>query len=293
MAVAPAGQGRAATVGELLRAARAALATDDARIDSELLLAQVLGRARSYLFAHPEVAVAPSQCAAYRALLARRRAGEPLAYLVGRQEFWSLELALDGSTLVPRPETELLVELALQRLDAAPARVLDLGTGSGAIALALASERPQWQVLGIDRDPRALALAAVNAERLGLANARFAPGDWFAGLAGERFDLVVSNPPYSRDGDPCLQDAGLRHEPRHALASGADGLDALRRIAAAAPAHLVDGAWLICEHGAEQGEAVRALFHAAGLREVATHRDLAGRERATLGRNAGAAADER
>lgn len=293
MAVAAAGDGNEANVGELLRAGRSALDTDDARIDSELLLAHVLQRPRSYLFAHPEAAVAPLQCGIYRALVARRRAGEPLAYLVGRQEFWSLELALDGSTLVPRPETELLVELALQCLGAAPARVLDLGTGSGAIALALAHERPRWRVLGIDRDPRALAVAAANAARLGLANARFAPGDWFAGLAGERFDLVVSNPPYIRDADPCLQDAGLRHEPRHALASGADGLDALRRIAAAAPAHLAGGAWLICEHGAQQGEAVRALLRAAGLDEVATHRDLAGRERATLGRNRGADADER
>jgi release factor glutamine methyltransferase len=288
-----AGPERAVTVGELLRAARAMLDTDDARIDSELLLAHVLGRARGYLFAHPEAPVAPAQCAAYRALIARRRDGEPLAYLVGRQAFWSLELALDDSTLVPRPETELLVELALEYLGAAPARVLDLGTGSGAIALALASERPQWQLLGIDRDARALAVAAANAARLGLANARFAPGDWFAGLAGERFDLVVSNPPYIRDDDPCLQDAGLRHEPRHALASGADGLDALRCIVAAAPAHLAADAWLMCEHGAEQGEAVRALFRAAGLREIATRRDLAGRERVTLGRNAGAAADER
>jgi len=292
MDVAQAGRDGAATVGELLRAARATLPADDARIDSELLLAHVLGRARSYLFAHPEAAVAAPQCAAFRALVARRRDGEPLAYLVGRQEFWSLDIALDGSTLVPRPETELLVELALERLGARPARVLDLGTGSGAIALALASERPAWQVLGVDRDPRALALARANASRLGLANARFAPGDWFAGLAGERFDLVVSNPPYVRDDDPCLQDPGLRHEPRHALACGADGLDALRRIAAAAPAHLAAGAWLICEHGAEQGAAVRALFRAAGLEDVATRRDLAGHERATLGRNTGAA-DER
>jgi len=292
MDVAQAGRDGAATVAELLLAARAALPADDARIDSELLLAHVLDCARSYLFAHPEARVAAPQCAAYRALVARRRDGEPLAYLVGRQEFWSLDLALDGSTLVPRPETELLVELALERLGARCARVLDLGTGSGAIALALASERPAWQVLGVDRDPRALALARANASRLGLANARFAPGDWFAGLAGERFDLVVSNPPYVRDDDPCLQDPGLRHEPRHALASGVDGLDALRRIAAAAPAHLAAGAWLICEHGAEQGAAVRALFRAAGLGDVTTRRDLAGHERATLGRNTGGA-DER
>jgi len=275
------------TIVGVLRAGLDALDGPDARIDCELLLAHALGCARSYLFAHPERALEATVAARFRALLARRRAGEPLAYVVGHQEFWSLDLLIDGTTLVPRPETELVVEAALELFGPAPARVLDLGTGSGAIALALASEREHWQVLGVDADQHALRLATLNAERHGLRNARFAPGDWFAGLAGARFDLIVSNPPYVREDDPCLETPGVCREPRHALAAGPDGLADLRRIAAGAGAHLERRGWLICEHGAEQGGTVRALFGAAGLHDVATRRDLAGRERVTLGRAPG------
>lgn len=271
-------------VGALLTAGCARLPGPDARIDAELLLAHALGCSRTRLFAYPEAGVDAASRARYLALLERRRAGEPVAYLLGRQAFWSLDIALDGNTLVPRPETELLVELALVRGAARAADVLDLGTGSGAIALALAIERPAWRVLGVDRDPAAVHLARRNAGRLGLGNVAFETGDWFAGLEGRRFDLVVANPPYIAEDDPCLAAPGVCREPRHALVAGTDGLDALRRIVAAAPQHLSSDGWLLCEHGAAQGEALRALFAAAGLVAIATQRDLAGHERVTLGR---------
>ncbi len=271
-------------VGALLTAGCARLPGPDARIDAELLLAHVLGCSRTRLFAYPEAGVDAASRARYLALLERRRAGEPVAYLLGRQAFWSLDIALDGNTLVPRPETELLVELALVRGAARAADVLDLGTGSGAIALALAIERPAWRVLGVDRDPAAVHLARRNAGRLGLGNVAFETGDWFAGLEGRRFDLVVANPPYIAEDDPCLAAPGVCREPRHALVAGTDGLDALRRIVVAAPQHLSSDGWLLCEHGAAQGDALRALFAAAGLVAIATQRDLAGHERVTLGR---------
>lgn len=274
----------AVAVGALLAAGCTRLPEPDARIDAELLLAHVLGCSRTRLFAYPEAEVDAASRARFLALLERRRAGEPLAYLLGRQAFWSLDIVLDGSTLVPRPETELLVELALERGAARAVEVLDLGTGSGAIALALASERPAWRVLGVDRDPAAVHLARANAERLGLGNVAFAAGDWFAGLEGRRFELVVANPPYIADGDPCLAAPGVCREPRHALVAGSDGLDALRRIVAAAAQHLSSNGWLLCEHGAAQGAALRALFAAAGFAAIATQRDLAGHERVTLGR---------
>lgn len=253
-------------------------------VDGELLLAEALGRSRSWLYAHPEAAVPAPARARFEALLARRQAGEPVAYLLGRQGFWSLELEVSPATLIPRPETELLVELALARLPAGqPLRVADLGTGSGAIALALARERPQARIVATDASLEALAVARRNAERLGL-RVEFRHGDWLVPLAQERFDLIASNPPYIEQDDPHLAQGDLRFEPPAALASGADGLDAIRVIVRDAGRHLHPGGWLLLEHGWNQGPAVRVLLEAAGFSEVATERDLEGRDRVSLGR---------
>ncbi|SDT28751.1 peptide chain release factor N(5)-glutamine methyltransferase [Pseudomonas oryzae] len=254
-----------------------------ARLDAELLLAHVLGKPRSYLRTWPEREPDAAQCAAFAALLARRCQGEPVAYLLGRQGFWSLELEVAPHTLIPRPDTELLVETALALGPQGPARVLDLGTGSGAIALALASERPAWQVLGVDRVAEAVALAERNRARLGLDNARFVESLWFAALGGERFRLIVGNPPYIAAEDPHLAQGDVRFEPASALVAGRDGLDDIRLIVREAPEHLDAGGWLLLEHGYDQAEAVRALFAARGFVAVESRRDLGGHERITLG----------
>ncbi len=260
---------------------------DEARRDAEVLLGHCLGRPRSWLFTWPEAEVPAEPAARYRNLLARRRGGEPVAYLVGERDFWSLSLRVTGATLVPRPDTETLVSWALELALPDEARVLDAGTGSGAIALALASERPRWRVTAVDRDPAALAVAAGNAQRLGLERVRFLVSDWFAALGGERFDLVVANPPYLAADDPHLAGPALAHEPAQALVAGPTGLEDLATLAAMAPAHLADGGWLLLEHGCDQAEAVRGLLAGAGFDAVATRRDLAGLERASGGRHAG------
>jgi release factor glutamine methyltransferase len=221
----------------------------------------------------------------FETLVERRVAGEPVAYLTGRRGFWSFELQVTPDTLIPRPETELLVELALTHLP--PDRVLqvaDLGTGSGAIALALAHERPRAQVLATDASPAALDVARANATSLGNANSAFAQGDWCAALEQRRFDLIASNPPYIAAGDPHLALGDLRREPAAALASGVDGLDAIRRIVAGTRLHLVAGGWLLLEHGMEQGDAVRGLLRDAGFVDASTDRDLEGRDRVSSGR---------
>lgn len=275
------------TCGELLRGAAARLGGDSPRADAELLLAHVLGRDRAWLFAHAGAACDPEQAARFDALLARRAAGEPVAYLVGHRGFWTLDLAVAPGVLVPRPETEQLVEFALAHAAReTPVAVLDLGTGSGAIALAVASERPRADVVAVDASVEALAIARANAARLGLSRVAFLHGDWFAPVAGRRFDLVLANPPYIADDDPHLARGDLRFEPRGALAAGADGLDAIRHIAAGAPAHLAHGGRIAIEHGFAQACAVRALLEAAGLRDVGTLRDLAGHERVTHARAA-------
>ncbi|OBU56448.1 peptide chain release factor N(5)-glutamine methyltransferase [Stenotrophomonas maltophilia] len=275
------------TLRQVVADASARLGGVDARHEAELLLLHVLERPRSWLFAHATDPLAANDQAAFEALLARRVAGEPVAYLTRRRGFWTLDLEVDPATLIPRPETELLVELALERLPPDQAlQLADLGTGSGAIALALASERPRAQVLATDASPGALAVAARNAARHELDNVRFAEGghDWYAPLQGVRFDLIASNPPYIASNDPHLEQGDLRFEPSTALASGMDGLDDIRRIVDGGQAHLRPGGWLLIEHGWDQGAAIRALFEATGFAEVQTVQDLEQRDRITLGR---------
>lgn len=278
---------RATTIRSALRdaAARIADVSGSPDLDAGLILTHVLARPRSHLIAHAGDPLAAGDHARFRALVERRRAGEPVAYLTGSKGFWSLDLAVSAAVLVPRPETELLVARALAVLPAdTEDRIADLGTGSGAVALALASERPGVTVIATDASPDALEVAHDNARRLGLTNVAFRRGDWLAALEpGERCRLIVSNPPYVAAGDPHL--AALDHEPQSALVAGPDGLDALRRIAADAPAHLENGGYLMLEHGTDQGPAVRALLHAAGFQDIETHPDLAGHPRVTVGRS--------
>lgn len=256
--------------------------SDSARLDAEVLLCELLGCNRAGLVIRADDVLSTELALRYAALIERRQLGEPVAYLTGRREFWSLDLQVSPAVLIPRPDTELLVEWALERLRgvAAP-RIADLGTGSGAIALALASELPDAAVVAVDLSADALSQAAHNARLLGLERVDFRLGDWLAPLAGESFDLIVSNPPYVAEQDPHLP--ALRFEPRRALTAGADGLADLRRIVAAAPGHLKPGAALLLEHGAEQGEAVRTLLRQCGYSAVETRPDLNGRERGTLG----------
>lgn len=254
------------------------------RLDAELLLAAALGKPRSYLRTWPEREPDADQLALFQASLQRRRQGEPVAYILGHQGFWSLDLEVVPHTLIPRPDTELLVETALDLLPATPLEVLDLGTGTGAIALALASERPAWQVTGVDRVEEAVALAERNRQRLALGNAGFLLSHWFSALAGRRYGLILSNPPYIRADDRHLAQGDVRFEPSSALVSGSDGLDDIRAIIQAAPEHLLPGGWLLLEHGFDQAGDVRRLLGDAGFAEVHSRRDLAGLERISLGR---------
>ncbi|KJK01212.1 SAM-dependent methyltransferase [Pseudomonas sp. 21] len=255
-----------------------------ARLDAELLLAAALGKPRSFLRTWPERVVSREAHDLFDRYLARRVAGEPVAYILGRQGFWSLDLEVAPHTLIPRPDTELLVETALALLPASPSRVLDLGTGTGAIALALACERLSWQVLGVDRIPEAVALAERNRERLRLANVAFRASHWFSAVEGERFSLIVSNPPYIPSTDPHLKQGDVRFEPSSALISGQDGLDDIRLIIDQAPNHLENGGWLMLEHGFDQPDAVRDLLLSRGFSAVESRRDLGGHERISLGR---------
>jgi release factor glutamine methyltransferase len=259
------------------------------QLEARMLLERVLEQPRAWLIAHADAAVDAGAVQAFEALAGRRRQGEPIAYLLGEREFYGLDLCVTPAVLIPRPETELLVELGLERIPAnAAARVLDLGTGSGAIAVTLAQARPQARLTAVDVDYAALAVARANAKRHGVA-VRFFCGDWFGALAGESFDLIVSNPPYVASGDPHLALGDLRYEPRRALVGGADGLDCIRAIVAQAGAHLNPGAWLLFEHGYDQAEACRALLEAGGYGEVQSWPDLAGIPRVSGGR---AAADD-
>ena len=257
-------------------------ASPSADLDAGLLLAHVLGCGRAALAAAPERELSNAEARALAALAARRGSGEPVAYLTGRRAFWTLELEVTHDVLVPRPETELLVEAALDelRIVARPS-VLDLGTGSGAIALAIANERPDASVTAVDRSAAALAVAMRNADRLCIGNVGFLQGSWYEPAGTLKFHAIIANPPYVAELDPAL--ASLAHEPRAALVSGPEGLDAIAEICAGAMPRLLPRGMLIIEHGAVQGEAVRALVNGAGLGRVSTLSDLAGLPRATRG----------
>lgn len=269
------------TIQEALQRAMASLPGDSPKLDAEVLLGFVLGQSRTYLYTWPERELSATQQSLLEELVARRASGTPVAYLVGEREFWSLPLQVNEHTLIPRPETELLVEQALARLPRS-GRALDLGTGTGAIALALVSERPDAEIWAVDASREALKVARANVERLGLP-VQLVHSDWFAQLSGQRFHLIVSNPPYIAEADPHLGQGDVRFEPLTALASGRDGLTDIRQIVARAPAHLHPGGWLLFEHGYDQGAPVRELLTRAGFSSVETVQDYGGNDRVTLG----------
>jgi release factor glutamine methyltransferase len=272
-------------ISTLLNQATAEAGLGLQRIDTEFLLAHCLGKTRSWLYAFSDQQLSDRQVEDFMAMAKRRVAGEPVAYITGRRGFWSLDLHVSPDTLIPRPETELLVELALACISPRDqSSVLDLGTGSGAIALALAHERPGSQVTAVDVSEPALAIANRNAAELKLRNLVLIRSHWFAELGNQLFDVIASNPPYIEADDAHLAQGDLRFEPRSALASGEDGLDDIRVIVAEAPQHLSPNGWLLIEHGWNQGAAIRQLFSAAGFVDVVTEQDLEQRDRVTLGR---------
>jgi release factor glutamine methyltransferase len=271
------------TIEDALKRAAARLRerSDSARLDAEILLVKVLGVTRAGLTARSAQPLQQRDETAFNALLTQRLCGTPVAYLTGNREFWSLPLRVSPAVLVPRPETEILVEQLLELAPAAPARsVLDLGTGSGAIALAIASERPDWKVTGSDVSPDALDVAESNSRDLGITNVEWLTASWFDAVPGRRFDFIVSNPPYVAAGDPLL--AALAAEPMLALSPGATGLESLQLIVAQAHAHLLDGGCLLLEHGHDQAPAVQALLRHHGFESIRTCLDLSGITRITL-----------
>ncbi len=266
-------------------AARLAAVSDTPRLDVEVLLGHILAQPRSYLFANPEELLSSGKANAFDLILQQRLAGQPVAYLIGEREFWSLTLRVNPSTLIPRPETELLVEKALSHVPNDRAvHVLELGTGSGAVALALSVERPTCSIVATDACSDALSIARQNAASHGTSNIKFVAGDWFDPLADRRFDVIVSNPPYVRDADPHLGRGDARFEPRCALAGGPDGLDALRLIISGAGLHLNSDSWLLLEHGYHQADDVAALLSSRGFDSVCCHRDITGHPRVTEAR---------
>jgi len=276
------------SIGTILREAAAALAAlpqASPHLEAALLLCDATGHTRTQLLARPETALGAADLARFEALIQRRLAGEPIAYIRGRQAFWSLELEVTPDTLIPRPETELLVELALERLHAdAPLRVLDAGSGSGAIAAALASERPAWTLIATDRAMGAARLADRNFRTWALGNAQVIRCDWLTPIAERSLDAIIANPPYVPDADPHLGQGDLIREPRSALAAGPDGLDAIRILSAQATSRLQPAGFIALEHGFDQGPAVRAIFDRHGFEDIRIYPDLGGRERATTGR---------
>lgn len=277
------------SIGELIDICSGTLAgvSDSPRLDCQLLLGHVLGKGRDWLFAHSDE---PLDCRAkhrFTELIQRRQNGEPVAYLIGKKGFWNREFELSPSTLIPRPETELLVELTLARFDEQPRQVLDLGTGTGALAVTLAAERPAWQLLAVDIDKEAVEVAQRNAADL--ANINIIEGNWFNGIT-QVFDLIVSNPPYIAEGDPHLD--ALAFEPAQALASGADGLDAIREIISHASDHLAEGGHLLLEHGYDQQATIVQILDDAGFTGIETFEDLCGQPRAVLAKNVRSTRDD-
>lgn len=271
----------AMTIASALAAAQAAIG----RIEARVLLREVLQQNDAWLLAHGDVALTATQMQQLTAQVARRVAGVPIAYITGRREFYGRDFSVTPAVLIPRPETELLVELALQRVpDAVSCRVLDLGAGSGCIGITIAAERPQAQVILIDGSAAALEIVRVNAAQWAPANTTILHSDWYAAIGAERYDLIVSNPPYVADGDAHLQQGDLRYEPSSALTAGSDGLRDLRAIIAQAPQYLRAGGWLLLEHGFDQAEDCAQLLAAAGLQEIFNAPDLAGIPRVSGGR---------
>lgn len=274
-----------ASIRQLLAQAARLLNTESARLDAEVLLGHVLQQPRSYFHAWPEKLLPAEHRERFRQLLQQRLKGTPVAYLTGEREFWSLPLTVTADTLIPRPETETLVVQALQRIPSGrPQLIADLGTGSGAIALAIARERPQCRIIATDISPAAIAVASGNARRLGLRAITFHTGNWCEPLAGMQLDMIVSNPPYIAENDPHLETGDIRFEPRAALAAGPQGMDDLRRIAHCAARHLQPAGWLLMEHGYDQGELAGQLLEDTGFMEVIDYTDDAGQNRVIAGR---------
>ncbi|MFL0796350.1 MAG: peptide chain release factor N(5)-glutamine methyltransferase [Cellvibrionaceae bacterium] len=273
------------TIAEILRQAPLlAEVSDSPRLDVELFLCDVLGKDRTWLFTWSDKSLSPEQLAQFESLFERRKTGEPVAYILGQREFWSLPIKVSPATLIPRPDTELLVETALSLNLPNDARVLDLGTGTGAIALALASEKEQWHISGVDYSEAAVQLATENAEALGLSQVQFFQSDWFTAVGGnEQYHLILSNPPYIDSADPHLEQGDVRFEPSSALVAENNGFADIEKIIADSKDFLMPGGWLAFEHGWQQGEGVRERLKTAGFTDVKTLKDLGGNERVTLG----------
>ena len=273
------------SIKQLLEQATRRLNTESARLDAEVLLAHVLQQPRSHFHAWPEKLLPAESREQFDQLLQRRLKGEPVAYLTGKREFWSLALSVNTDTLIPRPETETLVAQALRRIPAdQPQLIADLGTGSGAIALAIARERPHCRIIATDIDEAAIETARLNAQRLDIHSIVFHTGDWCEPLTGMQLDMIVSNPPYIAESDPHLLSGDVRFEPRTALAAGAQGMDELRRIARCAVNYLQAGGWLLMEHGYDQGLLAQQLLEGTGFTEVIDYTDDAGQDRVIAGR---------
>lgn len=261
------------------------LPPDEARIEAQMLLGTALAVSRAWMIANAQKTLTQADENRFRALLQRRLQGEPVAYILGHREFYGLDFIVGPDVLIPRPDTETLVEAALQRIPAqSPYRILDLGTGSGAIAIAIAHHRPHAAVIAVDRSETSLAIARQNAGLLKTDNLQLIQSDWFSALPNARYDIIVSNPPYIPENDPHLSQGDLRFEPGSALASGPDGLNDIRRIVEQSPHHLEAGGWLLLEHGYDQAEKVAELLRARGFTEIGHAADLAGIQRVTFGR---------